>query len=267
MWCRLTARFAGVDAWLRFLLGFAALYVVLAGLAEVDATGRYGLLILAAVLLTGVLVERVLDGTRPTAALRRLGLGRPGLRALLVAAGVSALVLLVYPVVTAVTGEAPTLREGWPLLLIGIFAFHGVAEEVVWRGYAFRRLRVGRSFGRAVAWTMPLLAATHIPVIVTSGPVVGVAAMLVAAVTTLPLAYLYETGGNTVWAPAVVHTAIDSFKLVVVPAAAVTTFSLLLSAFSMLVPLLALAVPRRLFVSRTVTATASQSLSNEMPSS
>ena len=72
---------------------------------------------------------------------------------------------------------------------------------------------------------MPLLSGTHIPVIVTSGPVVGVAAMLVAAVTTVPLAYLYETGGNTVWAPAVVHTAIDSFKLVVIPAAAVTTFS------------------------------------------
>ncbi len=237
----------GGRAWLRFLLGFAVLYGVLAGLAQVDATGRYGLLILAAVLLTGVLVERVLDGTRPAAALRRLGLGRPGPRALLVAAGVSALLLVVYPVFAAVTGEAPTLRPGWPWLLIGIFAFHGVAEEVVWRGYAFRRLRAGRSFGRAVAWTMPLLAATHLPIIVSSGPVVGVAAMLVAAVTTLPLAYLYETGRNTIWAPAVLHTAIDSFKLFIVPAAVATTFSLLLSAFSLLVPLLVLAVPRRVF--------------------
>jgi membrane protease YdiL (CAAX protease family) len=236
--------------WLRFLLGFAVLYGVLGGLAEVDATGRFGLLILAAVLVVAVAVERVLDGASPAAALRLLGLGRPGGRALLVAAVVAALVQLVYPLVAAIAGAWPALRPGWPWLLIGIFAFHGIAEELVWRGYAFRRLRDGYAFGRAVAWTMPLIAATHIPVLVRSGPVVGVAAMLVAAVTALPLAYLYETGGNTVWAPALVHTAIDSFKLVVVPAAALTTFSLTLAAISLTVPLLALAVPRPLITAR-----------------
>ena len=121
----------------------------------------------------------------------------------------------------------------------------------MWRGFAFRRLRAGRSFGSAVAWTMPLLAATHVPVLVGSGPAVGGAAMLVAAVTTVPLAYLYETGRGTVWAPALVHTAIDSFKLVVVPAAALTTFSLTVAAFALVVPVLALAVPRRVLVDRS----------------
>ena len=76
--------------------------------------------------------------------------------------------------------------------------------------------------------------------------------MLVAAVTTVPLAYLFETGRGTVWAPAVVHTAIDSFKLVVLPAAAVTTFSLTLAGVGLVVPLLALAVPRRVLVERPV---------------
>ena len=143
------------------------------------------------------------------------------------------------------------LRPGWPWLLVGVFAFHGVAEELVWRGYAFRRLRTRLSFGRAVAWTMPLLAATHLPVLVSSGPAVGGAAMLVAAVTTVPLAYLYETGRNTVWAPAVVHTAIDSFKLVVIASAVQTTFSLTLAAVALVVPMLALAVPRRMLVDRS----------------
>jgi len=32
--------------------------------------------------------------------------------------------------------------------------------------------------------------------------------MTVAAVTALPLAYLYEHGGQTIWAPGLVHTAI-----------------------------------------------------------
>ena len=49
---------------------------------------------------------------------------------------------------------------------------------------------------------------------------VGLAAMLVAAVTTLPLARLFEAGGNTIRAPAIVHAGIDSFKLVDIPAEA-----------------------------------------------
>ena len=36
--------------WLRFLAGFAVLYGVLAGFAEFDATGRFGLVVLGGVL-------------------------------------------------------------------------------------------------------------------------------------------------------------------------------------------------------------------------
>jgi membrane protease YdiL (CAAX protease family) len=242
-----SARVTGARAWIRFLAGFAVLWGVLAGLAEIDATGRSGLVVLAAVLVAAVAVQRVLDGTPPRTALCRLGLGRPGGRVLLLAVALSGLVLLVHPLTTAITGADLVLRPGWPWLLVGVFAFHGLAEELVWRGYAFRRLRAGRSFGRAAVWTMPLLAATHVPVVLTSGPVVGGAAMLVAAVTTVPLAYLYETGRGTLWAPALVHTAIDTFTLVVVPSAVQTTFSLTLAAVALVVPLLALAVPRRVF--------------------
>ena len=46
-------------SWLSFLAGFAVLCAVLLGTSAVDATGRWGLAILAAVLLTAVVVERV----------------------------------------------------------------------------------------------------------------------------------------------------------------------------------------------------------------
>jgi membrane protease YdiL (CAAX protease family) len=121
-----------------------------------------------------------------------------------------------------------------------------LAEELVWRGYAFRRLREGRSFRAAVAWTMPLIAASHIPIVVTVGPAIGLGAMLVAAVTSIPLAYLYETGNRSIWPPALVHTAIDTFKLVLIPAVALSTFSLLIIVVSLTVPLLVLAAPRQL---------------------
>ena len=64
-----------------------------------------------------------------------------------------------------------------------------------------------------------------------------------AAVTSVPFSYVYVAGGRTVWAPALLHTAIDSFKLVVIPAAATQSFSLPIG-FSLLVPLLVLASPR-----------------------
>jgi membrane protease YdiL (CAAX protease family) len=232
-------------AWLGFLAGFALLCGVLLGISAIDATGRWGLAILAAVLLTAVGVEQRRRPAPVGAVLRRLGLGRSGGRALALAAGVSGLVVLVFPVTAAASGTGIALRPDWPWLLVGVFAFHGLAEEVVWRGVAFRRLREGRSFAAATAWTMPLIAAAHVPIVLTGGPAVGISAMAIAAVTAVPLAYLYETGRNSVWAPALVHTAIDAFKLVVIPAAALPTFLVLIIVVALTIPLLALAVPRR----------------------
>ena len=227
--------------WIPFLAGFALVYGTLAGLAEIDATGRFGVLILAAVLLVAVVVERILDGTGPVAALRALGFGRPGARALLVAFAVSVPVLVVP---AWIAGIVPAFRPGWPWLIVGIFAFHGLAEELVWRGYAYRRLREGRTFGRAVVANMPLVVAAHVPIVVGSGLAVGLSAMVVAAATTVPCAHLWEMGRATIWAPALLHTAIDSFKLVALPAEATLTFSLALAAVSATVPLLALVVRR-----------------------
>lgn len=227
-------------SWARFLLGFAVLYGVLAGLAEIDATGRFGLAILAGVLLVALVVERVLDDTGPVHAMRALGFGRPDGRALLVAFAVSVPVVVLPPLLA---GVRPELRPGWPWLMVGIFAFHGLAEELVWRGYAYRRLRQGRSFGRAVVLTMPLVVVAHVPVVLGSGVAVGAAAMVVAAATAVPMAHLWEMGRRTIWAPALLHTAIDHFKLLSLPASTVA-FSLALAAVSATVPLLVLFVRR-----------------------
>lgn len=248
---------------MRFLAGFGLLYATLMAASSVDATGRWGLAILAAVLLTGIAVERLLFGTPLAGGLRSLGLGRPGGRALLLAAAASGLVLLVFPLSAAVSGIGVQLRPDWVWLLVGIFAFHGLAEELVWRGFAFRRLRSGRTFRAAMGWTMPLIAATHLPIVLTHGPAIGVGAMCVAAVTSIPFGYLYETGRRTIWAPALVHTAIDSFKLVVIPAAALATFPLLLTVVSLLVPLAVLAVPRRLLLPARPRSTTASPLDTE----
>ena len=127
-----------------------------------------------------------------------IGLGRPTGAGLAAAAGVAVVCALGYVIFPPLTGLGLRTQDGWLGLLLGVFLFNGVAEELAWRGYVFGALRRGRSFWRAVLLAMPLLALTHVPIALSSGLVVGVAAMVVAAVTTLPLAQLYELGGRTV---------------------------------------------------------------------
>jgi len=168
-----------------------------------------------------------------------VGLGRPALPGLLVAAGVVVLCAVGYLLFTPLTGRPLGTPVGWVGLLLGVFLFNGVAEELAWRGYVFGALRRGRSFWRAVLLAMPLIALTHVPIGLSSGWVVGLAALVVAAVTTLPFAHLYELGGHTIWAPALVHGAVDTFRALAVDPADVMVFSLYVSALALLVPLLA----------------------------
>jgi membrane protease YdiL (CAAX protease family) len=228
----------------RLLVGFTVVYGVLAVGTALDATARSGVLTLAAVLLAAACTERLQTGAAWALVRARLGMGAPGAPALAAAAAVSLLVLSVHPLAAALTGSATVLRPGWGWLLLGVFAVHGLAEELVWRGFLFRRLRNGRSFWPAVRWSMPFIAAAHVPIVLTAGPVVGLGAMLLAAVTSVPLSYLYEWGRRTLWAPALVHAAIDSFKVVEIPAGATTTFSLSFIVVGLVVPLLLFALPR-----------------------
>jgi membrane protease YdiL (CAAX protease family) len=230
------------------LSGFLILWVVLAGTSAFDPTARGGPAILAAVVLGSIAVSTVLYRSSMREAIRGLGLGRPDGRSLAVAAVISFLIVLVFPLTMLLSGTVIPLAHDWPWALIGILTLHGLAEEMVWRGYAFRRLAEGRPFWTAVWWTMPLIAATHVPIVVTSGPVIGAGAMIVAAVTSIAFSRLYVMGGGTLWAPGLVHAAVDSFKVVVLPAAALAIYPYLIIGFSIFVPLLVLLVPRRFAV-------------------
>ena len=240
----MTARYGTM--WPRLIVGFVVVYGVLAIGTALDATARFGLLTLAAVLVAIALTEWTQTRSAGAVVRARLGVGRPGVPALVAATAVSLLVLSVHPLAAALTGSTVALRPNWPWLLLGVFAVHGLAEELVWRRFVFRRLRESHAFWPAVWRSMPFVAAAHVPIVLTVGPVVGLGAMLVAAVTSLPLSYLYEWGRRTLWAPALVHTAIDSLKIVDVPAGTTTAFSLSLIAVSLAAPLLIFTLPRAL---------------------
>jgi hypothetical protein len=84
--------------------------------------------------------------------------------------------------------------------------------------------------------------------VITNGPAVGLFAIAVAAVTCLPFGYLWEHGGQTIWAAAMLHTSIDAFKLFEIPGGeAGVVFSISLAMVSIVVPLGLVVVGDRFF--------------------
>jgi membrane protease YdiL (CAAX protease family) len=59
-------------------------------------------------------------------------------------------------------GLAPAFYPGWISLLPGLFAQAGIAEEVLFRGYLFGHIRVGRTFWRAAAVSMLPFVTVHL---------------------------------------------------------------------------------------------------------
>jgi membrane protease YdiL (CAAX protease family) len=177
-----------------------------------------------------------------------VGLGRPAVPALAVALAVGAVYVATLVLGATAAGVDLAVRDNWPAVLVGVLLFHGVAEELVWRGFVFGRLRQRHSFGRAVWWSVPLIAVTHAPIALTDGWLVGGLATLTAAVTCWPFAALWERGGRTVWAPALLHALIGCWQLF--ERTYPPTFSILVLVASVGVPLLAVVpwqrAPRRL---------------------
>ena len=164
-----------------------------------------GLLVVTAT----VVVEGVIFRQPPGLAARSLGLGRPRAGGLITAAAVCVVLLLVVPVFAKATADSPTFLPGWWRLLPGLFAQAGVAEEVLFRGYLFGRLRQGRSFWRAAGLSILPFAAVHLVLFSTMPWPIALAALILSIVLSIPLAHLFELGGGTIWAPALVHFVVQ----------------------------------------------------------
>jgi membrane protease YdiL (CAAX protease family) len=201
-------------------VGFALIYLVLDRSATWTNSlfGEYGVLICALVIATALLVERWLFARPPKQAFAALGFGHPSAPGMLAALLASIALLAYFPILVLITGAQLTLRDGWLWIVCGVLLQGGIAEELLWRGYLFRHLRATRGFWRAAAIAMVYMVAQHMLLLLTMPLPIALAALAVALLSSFPLAYLFETGGNTVWAPALLHAVIQgALKVVVVP--------------------------------------------------
>jgi membrane protease YdiL (CAAX protease family) len=190
---------------------------------------------LAAAALVLALGQR-LGGTPWAQVPAALGLGRPAGPAVALAGLVGSIYIAVLLLGAQGLGVTLEVRQNWPAVLVAVLLFHGLAEELVWRGFVFARLRERRPFAAAVWWSVPLIALTHVPIIITDGWLVGGLATLTAAVTCWPLAHLWERGNRTVWAPALLHGVIGTWQLF--ERSYPASFSLVVLGASLTVPLL-----------------------------
>jgi membrane protease YdiL (CAAX protease family) len=124
--------------------------------------GEAGLLVCALVIIATLLVERLLFKTGLRQVVERLGLGYPNLRAMRVALLVSLILLAFFPLFSLVSGVQVSLQSDWLWLAFGLFAQHGLAAELLFRGFTFGHLRAGHTFWRATWLSLVPFVAVHL---------------------------------------------------------------------------------------------------------
>lgn len=176
--------------------------------------GEAGIAVCLLTLAAASVLECLLFRTSWRELPARLGLGRPRAVALLATAGICLLLVAYFPAFSLASGARIALRPDWLLMIPGLFAQHGLAEELLFRGFAFGHLRAGRSFWPAAWLSLLPFSAAHLMLFLSMEPVLAASSILVAVATSIPLAWLYERGRATIWAPALLHLGIHAIKLV-----------------------------------------------------
>jgi membrane protease YdiL (CAAX protease family) len=115
-----------------------------------------------------------------------------------------------FPVLAAATGRPLSIQENWLGLTAGAILNNGLNEEIMMRGFVFRRLRIERSFWRAAALSTAYFAAYHLPMLATAGLMIGTIGVIIAIPTGLLTAYVYERGEQASWASALVHAGTNA---------------------------------------------------------
>jgi membrane protease YdiL (CAAX protease family) len=211
---------------LTILIGFVILFVLLARTPSLLAgyDRRVGLLVSSvALVIAAVGLDALFFGRTLQSAWRNLGFGRPQARTLLVSILIGVLMMEFFPIFSWVTGASLALPDRWPWVLTGLFALHGVGEEVLFRGFVFHNLRAGRTFERAALLSLLLFAVAHLYLFTYMSPALALPATVLSLASAYPLTYLFERGNNTIWAPAVLHAQVHAISFFVVSEAFLTT--------------------------------------------
>ncbi len=168
-----------------------------------------------------LIAERLLFGTGWRRATEDVGFVAARPPALAVALLAALPMWLFLPAYALVTGLPLTVTPEWLAVLIGVVLVNGLAEEVIHRGFIFGHLRREMGFLAAATISAAIFAAQHLYLMATIGVVPGFASVVLAAALGYPLAFMFEAGGRSLGAPAILHTGSNApIVLFVLPAEA-----------------------------------------------
>lgn len=162
-----------------------------------------------------MMLEVILYRKRLPAALSNIGLTRFSLTGVRLAAIILTLLIAFFSPFSPLTQSPLSLQLTWLWLLLSVMLNNGLAEETVMRRFVFRHLCEGRPFWRAATLSTLCFAGYHLPLIFTTGPMIGIIGVALAIPTGFVTAYIYERGNNTLWGTALFHTVYNSLILVV----------------------------------------------------
>jgi membrane protease YdiL (CAAX protease family) len=178
----------------RLIIGFLILSGVLQGAASAlgSRRGEWGVVVALLVAGAGVLIARLIHNE----SWRELGLGAPARRGIWTALCLAGVLLVASTIYALVAGAAAEVTPATLWLLLGIFAQGGIAEELVFRGYLFGRIRRTYPFWRAALMSAIPFALLHLTLFLTSAWAIALTALVMSIAMTLPLSWLYERFGH-----------------------------------------------------------------------
>ncbi|GEM_PF-1193144 len=236
------------NLYLKLILGFLAYSLAVLGpiyLFPPEANAAHPvpiiLLLFGLAVAAVVIPEMLLFKSSLLEALRSVGIGRPRAGVILVGLIISLPLLAYFPLFSLITRVPLILYDDWAYKLLTVVLMQGLTEEMMFRGYIFGHLRPGRSFRHAAALSALFFGLAHLHLFTILDPLVAGIATLLAVVSHIPFAYLYERGRNAIWAGSIVHIAATGLggNLFVIPPEVFTSALSLFLLVTMISPYLA----------------------------
>jgi hypothetical protein len=203
-----------LNTYLGFIVAFLVMHYTGQALMKLPYIFN-AILVFAAVLMAMLLFSKLTEGKTVKSTISDMGFRKTNLPGLAPGIFVSLALFGSYPLLGYLLNTGIKPVDGWQWNITGLMFTAGLAEEMIFRGYLFGSLRRKMGFRKAVLKAAICFSAAHLVMFTYMDWRVALLSTLLAVAISVPLAFLFEKGNNSLWSPAIVHTAIRTVGLVV----------------------------------------------------
>lgn len=232
--------------WLRLIFGLILVFALFHWTADVLGSnrGEFGVIIGLLVVGTTIAAKIFLFNRSFKESFRVVGLTRPNALGILIAIVICVLMLVAIFVFASAKDSSFSYYPNWYLLIPGLFFQAGIAEETLFRGYLFGYIRLKYSFWKAACIAAVPFILVHLIMFYSLPFAIAFASILLSVIMSFPLARLFEFGGNTIWAPAILHFVVQgTVKVLVASGESAQSFQLFWITVCAVIPLLVFLLP------------------------